>query len=75
MLPRRSNPGFFIIAGSPVAAFTPPVQADHEVERLCLSHLASTAKDASVVVTEIDGAGQDPVEQDILIGRALKLSG
>ncbi len=68
MLPRRSNPGFCIIAGNPVAAFTPPVQADPEVEKLCLAHLASTAKDASVVVTEIDGASQDPGERDILIG-------
>lgn len=68
VLPRRSNPGFSIIANAPVAAFTPVVQTDAEVERLCLTHLASTAKDASVVVTEVDTAGSDASEQDILIG-------
>lgn len=68
LLPRRSNPGFSIIANAPVAAFTPVVQTDTEVERLCLAHLASTAKDASVVVTEVDTAGSDASEQDILIG-------
>ena len=68
VLPRRSNPGFSIIANAPVAAFTPVVQTDSEVERLCLAHLASTAKDASVVVTEVDTAGSDASEQDILIG-------
>ena len=68
VLPRRSNPGFCIIASNAIATFTPPVRADPEVERLCLAHLSSTAKDASVVVTEIDGSSQDPGERDILIG-------
>lgn len=68
VLPRRSTSGFSIIANAPVAAFTPTVQTDMEVERLCLAHLASTAKDASVVVTEVDTAGSDAAEQDILIG-------
>ncbi|KAK9868448.1 hypothetical protein WJX84_004951 [Apatococcus fuscideae] len=68
VLPQRSNPGLSIIANGAVAAFTPPAQADAEVEKLCLAHLASTAKDASVVVTEVDSTGPAPAEQDILIG-------
>lgn len=46
MLPQHTFPGNVVLSSRATSGLSPPVLPDAELEKLCLGHMASAAKDA-----------------------------